>query len=174
MEGGGSDYGCTFKVMHSREPFRPQRLTPKPIVQGPQTAIVVGPAGEEIYTDEFGRIKVQFHRDRYGKNDENSSCWIRVSSAWAGKAWGQVSIPRIGQEVIVDFLEGDPDRPIITGRVYNADQMPPHELPANKTQSGLKSRSSLGGGTANFNEIVSRTRAPSSSLSTPRRTRTSK
>ena len=122
---GGSDYGCTFKVMHSREPFRPQRLTPKPIVQGPQTAIVVGPAGEEIYTDEFGRIKVQFHRDRYGKNDENSSCWIRVSSAWAGKAWGQVSIPRIGQEVIVDFLEGDPDRPIITGRVYNADQMPP-------------------------------------------------
>ena len=146
MEGGGSDYGCSIKVMNSREPFRAQRLTPKPIVQGPQTAMVVGPSGDEIYTDEYSRVKVQFHWDRYGKHDENSSCWIRVSSAWAGKAWGQVSIPRIGQEVIVDFLEGDPDQPIITGRVYNADQMPPYDLPANKTQSGLKSRSSLGGG----------------------------
>ena len=120
------------------------RLTPKPFVQGPQTAVVVGPAGEEIYTDKYGRVKVQFHWDREGKKDENSSCWVRVSQPWAGKAWGGVAIPRIGQEVIVDFLEGDPDQPIITGRVYNAEQMPPYALPANKTQTGIKSRSSHG------------------------------
>ena len=120
------------------------RQTPKPFVQGPQTAVVVGPGGEEIYTDKYGRVKVQFHWDRRGKKDENSSCWIRVSQPWAGKSWGAISIPRIGQEVIVDFLEGDPDQPIITGRVYNAEQMPPYELPANKTQSGIVSRSSLG------------------------------
>ena len=124
----------------------PKRLTPKPFVQGPQTAVVVGPGGEEIYTDKYGRVKVLFHWDREGekKKDENSSCWIRVSQPWAGKAWGGVTIPRIGQEVIVDFLEGDPDQPIITGRVYNAEQMPPYALPANKTQSGIKSRSSQG------------------------------
>ena len=98
-----------------------------------------GPAGDEIYTDKYGRVKVQFHWDRDGKKDENSSCWIRVSQPWAGKGWGAVSTPRIGQEVIVDFLEGDPDQPIITGRVYNAEQMPPYELPANKTQTGIKS-----------------------------------
>ena len=91
-------------------------------MQGPQTAVVVGPAGEEIFTDKYGRVKVQFHWDRDGKKDENSSCWIRVSQPWAGKGWGGVSLPRIGQEVIVDFLEGDPDQPIITGRVYNAEQ----------------------------------------------------
>ncbi len=129
------------------------RLTPKPFVQGPQTAVVVGPAGEEIYTDKYGRVKVQFHWDRDGKKDENSSCWIRVSQPWAGKSWGTIATPRIGQEVIVDFLEGDPDQPIITGRVYNAEQMPPYELPANKTQSGIKTRSSQGGAAANFNEI---------------------
>src|SRR5262249_10351904 len=114
---------------------------------------VVGPSGEEIWTDKFGRVKVQFFWDRYGKKDENSSCWIRVSSPWAGTNWGGVSLPRIGQEVVVDFLEGDPDQPIIVGRVYNADQMPPYGLPANKTQAGLKSRSSLGGSASNFNEI---------------------
>ena len=103
-----------------------------------------GPAGEEIYTDKYGRVKVQFHWDRDGKKDENSSCWIRVSQPWAGKGWGAVSTPRIGQEVIVDFLEGDPDQPIITGRVYNAEQMPPYDLPANKTQTGIKTRSSQG------------------------------
>ena len=122
-------------------------------MQGPQTAVVVGPGGEEIWTDKYGRVKVQFHWDRYGKKDENSSCWIRVVAAVGGGKWGAIHIPRIGQEVIVDFLEGDPDRPIITGRVYNADQMPPYGLPANKTQSGIKSRSSKGGGPANFNEI---------------------
>jgi type VI secretion system secreted protein VgrG len=149
----GASARCSFAAMPSRQQFRPRRLTPKPFVQGPQTALVVGPAGEEIYTDKYGRVKVQFHWDRYGKKDEHSSCWIRVSSPWAGKGWGAISTPRIGQEVIVDFLEGDPDQPIITGRVYNAEQMPPYELPANKTQSGMKSRSSLGGGPDNNNEI---------------------
>ena len=139
--------------MPTAQQFRPKRITPKPFVQGPQTAVVVGPAGEEIYTDKYGRVKVQFHWDRRGKKDENSSCWIRVSHPWAGKNWGAIATPRIGQEVIVDFLEGDPDQPIITGRVYNAEQMPPYDLPANMTQSGVKSRSSKGGGPANFNEI---------------------
>ena len=98
-------------------------------------------------------MKVQFHWDRYGKKNENSSCWMRVSSPWAGANWGGVAIPRIGQEVVVDFLEGDPDQPLIVGRVYNADQMPPYALPGNMTQTGIKTRSSKGGGAANFNEI---------------------
>lgn len=153
MEGGGSTYSSSFAAMNSAEPFRPQRITPKPFVQGPQTAMVVGPAGDEIYTDKYGRVKVQFHWDRFGKSDENSSCWMRVSHPWAGKNWGMVAIPRITQEVIVDFLEGDPDQPIITGRVYNAESMPPYELPANMTQTGVKTRSSKGGSAANFNEI---------------------
>ena len=150
---GGTAYQCSFTAMPSSQQFRPKRETPKPFVQGPQTAVVVGPAGEEIFTDKYGRVKVQFHWDRRGKKDDNSSCWIRVSHPWAGKGWGAVSNPRIGQEVIVDFLEGDPDQPIITGRVYNAEQMPPYDLPANQTQTGIKSRSSKGGGGANFNEI---------------------
>ena len=152
-DSGGSACRCSFSAMPSSQQFRPRRLTPKPFVQGPQTAIVVGPAGDEIFTDKYGRVKVQFHWDRRGRKDENSSCWIRVSHPWAGKGWGAVATPRIGQEVIVDFLEGDPDQPIITGRVYNAEQMPPYDLPANKTQTGMKSRSSTGGGAANFNEI---------------------
>jgi type VI secretion system secreted protein VgrG len=152
-EAGGTGYRCSFIAMPTSQQFRPKRLTPKPFVQGPQTAVVVGPGGEEIYTDKYGRVKVQFHWDRRGKKDENSSCWIRVSHPWAGKGWGAVSNPRIGQEVIVDFLEGDPDQPIITGRVYNAEQMPPYDLPGNQTQTGIKSRSSKGGGGANFNEI---------------------
>ena len=115
-------------------------------MSGPQTAVVVGPSGEEIFTDEFSRVKVQFHWDRLGGKDENSSCFVRVSSVWAGSGWGFIQIPRIGQEVIVDFLEGDPDMPIITGRVYNAAQMQPYGLPANATQSGWKSNSSPGGG----------------------------
>lgn len=149
----GTNYGCSFTALNSREPFRSQRTTPKPTVQGPQTAVVVGPEGDEIYTDEYGRVKVQFHWDRLGEKNENSSCWIRVSHPWAGKNWGMVAIPRIGQEVIVDFLEGDPDQPIITGRVYNAEQMPPYELPANKTQTGMLSRSSAEGSGANANEL---------------------
>jgi type VI secretion system secreted protein VgrG len=114
---------------------------------------VVGQAGEEIWVDKYGRIKVQFYWDRLGKKNETSSCWCRVSQIWAGKNWGWMTIPRIGQEVLVDFLEGDPDRPVIVGRVYNADQMPPYTLPGNQTQSGIKSRSSKGGGTDNYNEI---------------------
>jgi len=151
--GGAGTFDCRFTVIKSSEAFRPARITPKPIVQGPQTAIVVGPSGDEIYTDKYGRVKVQFHWDRFGKSDENSSCWIRVAHHWAGKNWGMVAIPRMGQEVIIDFLDGDPDEPIITGRVYNAEQMPPYDLPANKTQTGIKTRSSLKGTGANFNEI---------------------
>ena len=151
--GTGSVYSNSFSVIDAKTPFRASRTTPKPIVQGPQTAVVVGPSGEEIYTDEYSRVKLQFHWDRYGKSDENSSCWVRVSQLWAGKTWGGIHIPRIGQEVIVEFLEGDPDQPIITGRVYNADEMPPYDLPTNKTQSGVKSRSSKGGSGANFNEF---------------------
>jgi type VI secretion system secreted protein VgrG len=127
------------------EQFRPPRVTPKPLTNGPQTAVVVGPAGEEIYTDGYGRVKVQFHWDREGKRDENSSCWIRVSHPWAGSNYGAIHIPRIGQEVIVDFIGGDPDYPMITGRVYNADQMPPWKLPDHKTQSGILTRSTLKG-----------------------------
>ncbi len=143
------DYTNSFTCIPAKRPFRPPQVTPKPMVQGPQTAAVVGKSGEEIWTDKFGRVKVQFHWDRYGKMNESSSCWVRVSQNWAGKQWGGVFIPRIGQEVIVEFLEGDPDRPIITGRVYNAEQMPPYALPANQTQSGVKSNSSKGGGGSN-------------------------
>jgi len=122
-------------------------------MQGPQTAIVVGVSGEEIDTDEFGRVKVQFRWDRLGKGNENSSCWVRVAQVWAGSAWGGMAIPRVGQEVIVDFIEGDPDRPIVTGRVYNADNMPPYPLPDKKTVSTIKSRSTKSGAADNFNEI---------------------
>ena len=142
----------SFSAIDSSVPYSPP-LSSSPRVDGPQTAIVVGEAGEEITTDKYGRVKVQFHWDREGKNDENSSCWVRVAQIWAGSGWGGIHVPRIGQEVIVDFLEGDPDRPIITGRVYNADNMPPYTLPANKTQSGIKSRSSKGGAPSNFNEL---------------------
>lgn len=152
-QGAHELYRCQVEVLSKETPFRAARATPKPIVQGPQTAIVVGPASEEIHTEKYGRVKVQFHWDRYGNSDENSSCWIRVSQAWAGEKWGGIHIPRIGQEVIVSFMEGDPDRPIITGRVYNEDCMPPYDLEANKTQSGIKSRSTKGGGPGNFNEI---------------------
>jgi type VI secretion system secreted protein VgrG len=153
VRGEAPDYRNTFVAIPQKTPFRPPRTTPKPVVQGSQTALVVGKSGEEIWVDKYGRVKVQFHWDRAGKKDENSSCWVRVASSWAGKQWGQIALPRMGQEVLVDFLEGDPDQPIITGRVYNAEQMPPYELPANQTQSGVKSRSSKGGGSDNFNEI---------------------
>ena len=131
-------------------PWRPPRLTPRTRMPGPQCALVVGKAGEEIWTDEFGRVKVQFHWDRYGKKDENSSCWVRVSQPWAGKGWGAVAIPRIGQEVIVDFLEGDPDQPIIVGRFYNGESMPPYALPAGAVVSGLKTNTHKGKG---YNEM---------------------
>jgi type VI secretion system secreted protein VgrG len=146
-------YKATYTLLDSQSQFRPQRNANKPRIEGPQTARVVGPSGEEIYTDKFGRVKVQFDWDRLGKHDEKASCWVRVAQVWAGKQWGAVHIPRIGHEVMVEFLDGDPDRPIITGRVYNADNLPPYELPANKTQSGIKSRSSKGGSASNFNEL---------------------
>lgn len=131
--------------------FRPQRVTPKPIINGSQTAFVVGPAGEEIFTDKYGRVKVQFHWDRDGQSDSVSSCWVRVAQAWAGNKWGGMFIPRIGMEVLVHFLEGDPDQPIITGCVYNPAAMPPYTLPDEKTKSTMKSNSSKGSG--GFNEI---------------------
>lgn len=144
-----STYTNFFTCIPHKVPFRPPQVTPKPIIQGVQTAVVVGKAGEEIWTDNYGRVKVQFHWDREGKYDENSSCWTRVSQNWAGKQWGAMFLPRIGQEVIVEFLEGDPDRPIITGRVYNAEQMPPYPLPGEQTKSTIKSNSSKGGGGSN-------------------------
>ena len=142
---------CRVTAIDSRQPYRSPLLARKPVVPGPQTAIVAGPAGEEVWTDQYGRVKVQFHWDRYGKRDEDSSCWIRVGQLWSGKHWGGIHIPRIGQEVIVDFLEGDPDRPIITGRVYNRDEMPPYQLPRHATVSTVKSDTSKGGG--GFNEL---------------------
>jgi type VI secretion system secreted protein VgrG len=149
----GVYYQIQVEAQPTSQPYRPSRKTPKPHTHGPQTAVVVGPEGEEIWTDRYGRIKVQFHWDRYGAHDENSSCWIRVSTPWAGPNFGAVSIPRIGMEVIVDHLQGDPDHPIVTGVVPNADQMPPWELPANATQSGILSRSTDKGGYDNANAI---------------------
>jgi len=146
-------YRCEFSAIPSKVPFRPRRLTPRPCISGPQTATVVGKSGEEIWTDVHGRVKVQFHWDRKGGHDESSSCWVRVSSPWAGKNWGAVHIPRMGHEVVVEFLEGNPDRPIITGSVYNGQNKPPYKLPDNQTQSGIKSRSSKEGSADNFNEI---------------------
>jgi type VI secretion system secreted protein VgrG len=142
---------CQFTAIPASQAFRPARTTPKPLIQGPQPALVVGPPGEEIHTDEHGRVKVHFFWDRAAPADDQATCWIRVAQPWAGRKWGAITLPRIGQEVLVSFLEGDPDRPIILGSVYNAENQPPYELPANKTVSTLKSRSSPGGG--GFNEI---------------------
>jgi type VI secretion system secreted protein VgrG len=151
--GSSFEFLQTFTGMPATVPYRPPRITPKAVVRGAQTALVVGPAGEEIYVDKYGRVKVQFYWDREGKKDEKSSCYIRVATTWAGKQWGFIHIPRIGQEVVVDFLEGDPDRPIIVGSMWNAEEMPPYALPGNKTQSGGKSRSTMSGSAANFNEL---------------------
>jgi type VI secretion system secreted protein VgrG len=142
-------YSNDFEAMPAMTPFRPAPITPKSVVRGPQTAMVVGPAGEEIYTDKHGRVKVKFHWDRDPNRDENSSCWLRVSHSWASRQWGAQFLPRIGDEVIVDFLEGDPDRPIITGRVYNAETTPPYSLPDQKHVSGVRSNSTKGGGGSN-------------------------
>jgi type VI secretion system secreted protein VgrG len=149
-------YSNKFQCIRYKTQYRPPRVTPVPIVHGSQTAIVVGPDDEEIYVDQYGRVKVQFHWDRAGKykvenGKPDTFCWVRVSQNWAGKRWGAIFLPRVGQEVIVDFLEGDPDKPIITGRVYNGRSMPPYDLPEHKTISGIKSHSSEGGG--GFNEI---------------------
>jgi type VI secretion system secreted protein VgrG len=167
--GDGEDFfRCNVSVLDTKIPYRPARLTPKPLVHGPQTGVVVGANkndkdAEEVWTDKYARVLVRFHWERLGAekasdstrgdDDTKNALWMRVSQLWAGAQWGAIFIPRVGQEVIVEFLDGDPDRPIVTGRVYNADQMPPYELPANKTQSGIKTRSMLKGGPANFNEI---------------------
>ena len=140
-----------LQVEGSSTPFRPARVTPRPLVEGPQTARVVGPPGEDIHTDEHGRIKVQFHWDREGREDAQSSCWIRVAQSWAGGQWGFVFIPRIGMEVLVQFLEGDPDRPMVTGCVYNGENVPPYGLPAQKTRSTIKTLSTPA--TGGYNEI---------------------
>ncbi|TPK71342.1 type VI secretion system tip protein VgrG [Mesorhizobium sp. B2-3-14] len=151
-EAHSENFKVVLGIAPTKLPYRPPRITPRPLMRGPQTATVVGPSGEEIFTDKYARVKVQFHWDRLGKKDQNSSCFVRVSQTWAGSGWGFIQIPRIGQEVIVDFIEGDPDLPIITGRVYNAAEMPPYGLPANATQSGWKSNSSKGGG--GYNELM--------------------
>jgi type VI secretion system secreted protein VgrG len=145
------EYHNTFQCIPVGLSFLPNRMTPKPLIHGTQTAVVVGPSGEEIFTDKYGRVKVQFHWDRDGKYDTDSSCWVRVASTWAGRNWGAIHIPRIGHEVVLAFQEGDPDQPLIVGSVYNADMMPPYKLPDEKTKSAIKSDTTVGHG--GFNEI---------------------
>ncbi len=152
-EESAAKYSNSFVCIPHSIPYRPPLVTGKPVIVGVQTAIVTGPSGEEIYTDEHGRVKVQFHWDREGQNNERTTCMVRVGQIWAGQGWGGIWIPRIGHEVIVSFIEGDPDRPLITGCVYNAQMTPPYKLPDNATQSGVKSRSSKGGTAENYNEI---------------------
>ena len=147
---GDAGYANEIAAIPATTPWRPGQGAVKPVMRGPQSAVVTGPKGEEIHVDEHGRVKVQFHWDRDGKRDENTTCWVRVMQAWAGNKWGTQFIPRIGQEVIVDFLDGDPDRPIITGAVYNGDNRPPF---ATRTQSGIKTQSSKGAAAENYNEL---------------------
>jgi type VI secretion system secreted protein VgrG len=151
--GAGNPYQNDFVCIPLAVPYRPQRRTQKPLVQGPQTAMVTVKDGEDSWIDKYGRVRVQFHWDRLGKSNEESTCWVRVSQSWAGSGWGSHYWPRGGQEVVVEFLEGDPDQPIVTGSVYNSSQMPPYQLPENYTRSGVKSRSSKNGTAANYNEI---------------------
>ena len=151
--GGGEPFTCSFNVIPSKQSFRPPRRTRFPRIFGIQTAVVVGKKSEDVWTDEYGRIKVQFHWDRYGKADENSSCWIRVAQSWAGKGWGGLHIPRIGQEVIVEFINGDPDKPVVTGSVYNGDHKPPYKLPNDASQSGIRTHTTKDGNDKTFNEL---------------------
>lgn len=146
-------YANDFAALPATTVFRPRPVTRRPLIPGHQTATVVGASGDEIYCDKYGRIRVQFHWDRLGKNDENSSCWIRVAQSIAGATWGSQFLPRVGMEVVVAFLEGDPDRPLVVGSVYNGQNMPPYTLPDNKTQSGIKTRSSTQGSATTFNEL---------------------
>ena len=143
--GGIETYNNDFMVIPHSVPFRPLRLTPDPVVRGPETGVVVGPKGEEVFVDEYGRIKVQFHWDRQGKHDQNSSGWIRVAQPWAGKQWGTLFIPRVGDEVLIDFLHGDLSRPIVVGSLYNGEHRPPVSLPAGQTITTIKSNSTKGG-----------------------------
>lgn len=156
----GSDAGSTtaysgnYVLQQTTRPFKAPAITHNPLITGPQTALVVGPAGEEIHTDKYGRIKLKFHWDRRAPGDDKSSRWVRVAQLWSGKAWGGIIIPRIGMEVVVEFIEGDPDRPLVVGTVYNGENGVPFALPANKTQSGMKTRSSKKATESNYNELV--------------------
>jgi type VI secretion system secreted protein VgrG len=134
-------------------PFRLEQSTSKPRVYGPQIAKVTGKAGEEIWTDSLGRIKIQFPWDRLGTKDENSSCWVRVAQLWTGNTWGAFSLPRIGDEVVVEFVNGDPDQPLVTGRVHNAERMPPETLPDAQAKTVFRTRSTKGGDNTNFHEL---------------------
>ncbi|MCE4114467.1 type VI secretion system tip protein TssI/VgrG, partial [Yersinia pseudotuberculosis] len=153
LEQASGDQGTVlfnhFSFIPHTQTWRPTPLA-KPAMDGPQIAMVVGPPGEEIYCDEYGRIRLQFLWDRYGQSNDNSSCWIRVTQPWAGQGWGMLAIPRIGQEVVVDFLHGDPDQPIVTGRTYHANNIPPGSLPASKTQMAFRSKTHKGEG---YNEM---------------------
>jgi type VI secretion system secreted protein VgrG len=160
--GGSLEFACDFTALDKKFTFRSEQVTPRPVVRGPQTAFVVGKDGEEIWTDQYGRVKLQFHWDRQGASDEKSSCWVRVAQPLAGKRWGAVFLPRIGQEAVVEFLEGDPDRPLVTGTVYNAGMMPPYSLPENASRTVLRSNSSKGGAT--YNEIRLEDKAGSEQL----------
>uniref|UniRef100_UPI00188131DB type VI secretion system Vgr family protein n=1 Tax=Xenorhabdus sp. BG5 TaxID=2782014 RepID=UPI00188131DB len=148
--GTGTTLNSHFHFIRHNQNWRPAPL-PKPVIDGPQIAKVVGPAGEEIFCDQYGRIRLQFPWDRYGKSDDHSSCWIRVTQPWAGQGWGMLAIPRIGQEVVVDFLHGDPDQPIVTGRSYHASNIPPGGLPGSKTQMAFRSKTHKGEG---YNELL--------------------
>jgi type VI secretion system secreted protein VgrG len=151
LNGHQASYYNTFSCVRKKIVFRPQLTTPRPTISGPQTAIIVGPPGEEIFTDELGRVKVQFHWDRKGEHNDKSSCWVRVAQSGASGGFGSIQIPRVGDEVVVVFLDGNPDRPLVMGSLYNSQNTPPWSLPANKTQSGFLTRSMKGdGGTANF------------------------
>jgi type VI secretion system secreted protein VgrG len=162
VRGTQDDYSNSFEAFPAETTFHPPQITPRPVIAGTQTAAVVGKAGEEIWTDQYGRVVVQFHWDQLGTSDEKSSCWVRVAQGWAGNLWGSIFIPRIGQEVVVSFLEGNPDRPLITGCVYNAQQQVPYTLPDNQTRTTLKSSSSKGG--SGFNEICLEDKAGSEEI----------
>jgi len=152
-QSGSESYRNSFECVPASTAYRPSPVRNKPLINGVQTAVVTGDSGDEILVDNYGRVKVQFHWDREGQNDSKSSCWIRVAQNWAGNKWGAFFFPRVGQEVLVEFLNGDPDQPIISGAIYNADLMPPYTLPGKKTQSGIKTRSTKGGAADNFNEL---------------------
>lgn len=162
LRGNQDEYSNSFEAFPAATAFHPPLVTPRPLIAGAQTATVVGKAGEEIWTDQYGRVVVQFHWDQLGQSDEKSSCWVRVAQGWAGNLWGSIFIPRIGQEVVVSFLEGNPDRPLITGCVYNANQAVPYALPDNQTRSTLKTNSSKGG--TGFNEICFEDKAGSEEI----------
>ncbi len=145
------DWTMSARAVFTDAPYRPPLVTPRPAIKGVQTAIVTGPGGDEVYTDELGRVRVQFHWDRQGRHDDSSSCWMRVNQGWAGSGFGIIALPRVGQEVLIAFLEGNPDQPVVVGRLFNSTTTPPYPLPDDRTKSGWKSASSPGGG--GFNEL---------------------